>query len=179
MIGEVRAHFEGFVVAPNVVSPIGIYLLLREKEVLYVGKSRNVYNRLAQHYMSKKRGRVLRSAALRGDKGVGVPIPFTHVLVRFCPPTLLDELEARYINEFKPEFNTVIPVRREKVDIDLEAMAEATGLDYRKTLSPAAVWEQSRRSRAPTWRRAEQQFKQDRDRRIKPTMPKMRFMEDG
>lgn len=70
------------------VTATGVYFLIRDKRIVYVGKSTDVYNRLRQHTADKE---------------------FDRVAVLRCPPSILDALEAIYIQLFKPELNIVVP----------------------------------------------------------------------
>jgi hypothetical protein len=61
----------------------GVYFLVQDQEVVYVGQSVNVYSRIAQHVDKKF------------DKYAFVP----------CEAELLDRLESLYIHTLKPRFN--------------------------------------------------------------------------
>lgn len=68
----------------------GVYFLIHKRQVMYVGQSINIFNRLAKHVRS---GSVFDSYALIS-----------------CRPYMLDYLEALYINAFFPPLNTSTPV---------------------------------------------------------------------
>ncbi|MDA8256318.1 MAG: GIY-YIG nuclease family protein [Betaproteobacteria bacterium] len=63
----------------------GIYFLMQEGEIVYIGQSRNVQNRIAQH----------------GDKR------FDSYAVLPCPDATLEKNERRLILKFKPKYNTL------------------------------------------------------------------------
>ena len=64
----------------------GIYLLLRDSAVVYVGQSLSAYGRVRQHQ-------------LEGTKA------FDRFTVIRCPVSALDALERAYIAKFQPEYN--------------------------------------------------------------------------
>lgn len=63
----------------------GVYFLLLDNRVMYVGKSVDMYCRISEH---RTKGR-----------------KFTHFSVIPCPPEDLAELESKYILAFAPEGN--------------------------------------------------------------------------
>lgn len=92
---------EGFVDA-SVVLGAGVYALVRRGVVIYVGKSRSVYQRVYAH----------RTTARRAARGNPIPtwLPikgfvFDEVWVRPCHVDGLDALEREMINLYKPRFN--------------------------------------------------------------------------
>jgi len=68
----------------------GIYFLIKDYEIIYVGKSTSVYNRIEAHNKDCNKD---------FDK-------WCYVL---CDKDKLDDLEAEYIIEFKPKLNCTIP----------------------------------------------------------------------
>lgn len=64
----------------------GVYFLIENDEVVYIGQSVNVYSRIAHHYSS-------------------VRIKFTKFLFISCPPENLDQVESLYIHLLKPPLN--------------------------------------------------------------------------
>lgn len=107
---------EGFVEVP--LHPSGVYLLIREDRVVYVGQSVNVLQRLARHrYVldaSKRKSR-------QGSYNNSQVIIFDNAMVRFCRPGELNKLEELYIAKFNPECNVLLrnrqPVPTVKVDL--------------------------------------------------------------
>lgn len=62
----------------------GIYFLFDGDEIVYVGQSKNVWKRLAQHSKDKL---------------------FNGYTVLSCDPASLDDIEKHYIKEFSPKYN--------------------------------------------------------------------------
>lgn len=87
------------------VSPIlraGVYALVKAGVVIYVGKSKSLYQRIYAH----------RTTAQRKARGKEIPswLPakgfvFDQVFVRTCSLEDLDRLEAEMINLYKPRYN--------------------------------------------------------------------------
>lgn len=74
------------------ITPIsGIYFLVHNAEIVYIGQSRDVLLRLSTH--------------VREDKKI-----FTSFAVVEAPPEKLDDLEAKYIAKFAPILNIQRPV---------------------------------------------------------------------
>lgn len=71
-------------------SVCGVYFLLQDEDIVYVGQSINVLTRLAEHFR----------ASLK---------QFNRVFVIECKAAELNHLEAMYIDKFRPKFNEVIP----------------------------------------------------------------------
>jgi len=89
---------EGFVNITPILSP-GVYALLRDGVVVYVGQSRRPLSRIAAH--KSNWGRKTPSwlpASVRG-------ILFDEVHVLPCRVEDLDEVEATMINLYKPRYN--------------------------------------------------------------------------
>lgn len=72
----------------------GIYFLIHDEEIVYVGQSVDVKSRLDQHS--------------RGDD-VHDPKLFNRYFVIMCDTSELNNLEAYYINKFHPKYNIAIP----------------------------------------------------------------------
>jgi hypothetical protein len=66
----------------------GIYFLIRERRIVYVGQSVNVTYRIGSHHPK---------------------IKFDHVAFHFCQRKELDVLEAYYIKTLAPEHNVLCP----------------------------------------------------------------------
>jgi len=86
----------------SVVLRAGVYALVKAGEVIYVGQSRSVYQRVYAH----------RNVASRAAKGKTIPtwLPikgfvFDEVWVRACRVDELDKLEQQMIDRFRPRFN--------------------------------------------------------------------------
>lgn len=72
----------------------GIYFLIRDEEIKYVGKSVNVFRRLSQHCENGYR--------------------FDRFNVVFAPPEQLDALEETYISAMLPPWNEHVGLHKEK-----------------------------------------------------------------
>lgn len=92
---------EGFVDV-SVMLRSGVYLLLHQGAVVYVGKSQVMLGRVYSHRVAWGRKSRTRQTALIPPKG----ILFDQVLVRPCPLHLIDELEAELIAKHHPRYNT-------------------------------------------------------------------------
>jgi hypothetical protein len=69
----------------------GVYFLIRDREVVYVGQSVDVFSRIARH---RREGR-----------------PFDSFNVMPCEPERMDALESLYIDALVPLFNTSLGTR--------------------------------------------------------------------
>lgn len=68
----------------------GIYFLLSNDEIVYVGQSQSVLTRIAAHHQAKEK-------------------VFNRIFVIECKPVELNHLEALYIDKYKPRHNITIP----------------------------------------------------------------------
>lgn len=76
--------------AMNYEHLVGVYFLLLDGEIVYVGRSVNVLGRLATHRTN-------------------ATITFNRVFVERCREEQLGHLEALYINKFRPKHNAAVP----------------------------------------------------------------------
>jgi prophage regulatory protein len=74
----------------EIVTLIGIYFLIDGDQIVYIGKSINVFARIAEHQRNNEK---------KFDT-------FTYIQI---PIDQLDEFEVEYINAYKPKYNVVIP----------------------------------------------------------------------
>lgn len=95
---EVSPYSEEFVDLP--LRPAGVYLLLLQGVVVYVGQSVSVFSRIVAHRNLMRKSK--RAIRLRQDERV---IYFDQVRVRFCEPEDLSKLEVLMIDRFNPEYN--------------------------------------------------------------------------
>ena len=88
----------------SVILQSGVYALCKRDVVIYVGKSKSLYQRIYAH----------RNLANRSAKGQRPPswwpaslkgIVFDRVFVRPCHVDELDRLEAEMIDKYKPKYN--------------------------------------------------------------------------
>lgn len=70
----------------EVLSICGVYLLFKNRELIYIGKSKYVYSRLTSHITESLKD-------------------FDQMFVIECDETELEQLEYSAINEFKPKLN--------------------------------------------------------------------------
>lgn len=92
----------------------GVYFLLKDDTVQYIGSSINVYSRIAQH--------------------IGNKVDFDSATIEFCAEHLILQREAQYIIKYNPPLNCVIPQfggrtipLRQK---DNSSWNKPTGIDY-------------------------------------------------
>ena len=98
---EVDVRLDGFTDVSDVLRA-GVYALVKAGVVIYVGKSKSLYQRIYAH----------RHTAKNAAKGKPIPswLPikgFVFDQVFVCPCRLedLDQLEAEMINRYKPRYN--------------------------------------------------------------------------
>jgi excinuclease UvrABC nuclease subunit len=86
--------------------PSGVYLLLLRGTVVYVGKSKNVASRLAEHYRSLvryRKGKPNRPAQPWLDV-----VLFDQAKVKFCLEEDLDREEIVLIQRYLPQYNKLM-----------------------------------------------------------------------
>ena len=104
----------------------GVYLLWSGDEVVYVGQSVNIPQRIASHLraLPPKRYRPYITKHWVTPNDIrGIPIPFNRVLVRWCEVTELDRIERELIQRLRPKYNRRTSWAPQKpvpdVDVDL------------------------------------------------------------
>ena len=91
----------------------GVYLLVWKGEVLYVGKSLNIFHRIGQHVTAMRRHK---KGLLRYKSKEEVPfIEFDRIMVKWVPLAEIDREELKLIQRFLPEHN----VKMNRVNIDV------------------------------------------------------------
>ena len=90
---------EGFINVSPILGP-GVYALIREGVVVYVGQSKKMLQRISAHKSNwgRKAQPVWMPVSLRG-------VLFDEVHVLPCRVEALDELEAAMIDLYKPRYN--------------------------------------------------------------------------
>lgn len=86
----------------SVVLRCGVYLLLHRGTVVYVGKSKLMLGRVYNHRVAwgrSSRKRITQAIPARG-------ILFDQVLMHPCRLDEIDEIEASYIEQYAPRYNT-------------------------------------------------------------------------
>ena len=99
--GKMADKMEGFVHFREVLSPTAVYVLWWRGKVVYVGKSKNIYARLATHKQNLMRKR--NDLTPYADKSA--PFEFDDVWVRFMPVDELDREETKLILHYRPKYN--------------------------------------------------------------------------
>ena len=92
----------------------GIYCIKIDDEIVYIGKSRNMLKRVAQHYVgiqkqSELKYRILAEARRKGHK---INFDVLYYASRSGYNAIKDEIgtkEGEYIRKYKPALNTQIP----------------------------------------------------------------------
>lgn len=84
----------------------GVYFLIKDARVIYVGKSVNVLDRIGKH---RREGKWFDS--------------FNYLP---CPAGRLDEIEARYILAFMPKMNASLTIKRAKTSTSLSTSTTLT-----------------------------------------------------
>jgi hypothetical protein len=104
---------EGFEAFGHPQPGSGVYLLLWKGEVLYVGKSLNVFHRVGQHISGMRRHK----KGLRPSKGKEeIPlIEFDQIKVKWVPIERLDAEEMKLIQRYLPEYNDLL--KRTFIDV--------------------------------------------------------------
>jgi hypothetical protein len=91
----------------------GVYVLMWKGEVLYVGKSLNIFHRIGQHVTAMRRHK---KGLLRYKSKEEVPfIEFDKIMVKWVPISRIDAEELKLIQRFLPEHN----VKMNRVNIDV------------------------------------------------------------
>ena len=116
----------GFSRVSFATSPSGVYLLLCRGEVVYAGKSLNVFGRVAEHFRNMQRKRQGKRTYYVSGKIIDTPI-FDEFRYKFLPKSELDKAEIGLIQEYLPKHNVLMnrPAREEqyidlyKIDINL------------------------------------------------------------
>lgn len=106
----------------------GVYALIKNGTVIYVGKSKSVYQRIYSH----------RSTAARKAKGKPIPswLPiqgfvFDQVFVWNCTLEELDGLEAEKVNLYKPKFNQSLKQGMDKIKANVRLRIGTAIIDMR------------------------------------------------
>lgn len=113
----------------------GIYLLTYKREVVYVGKSKELLRRLYEHRLNYLRFKV-------GKKGhpysQAQPILFDGIMIHPCNPHDLDRLERQYIALHQPKHNKTLKgkVHSGPIEIVVNGQTIVVG-DSKQTKLPA------------------------------------------
>ena len=88
-----------------VESVIGIYFLIKDKKIVYVGQSTNIFARVGAHKMDKD---------------------FDKAVYFECPSTELDDLEYELINILQPQYNKTGNPQERFPYLDFSTRSEAS-----------------------------------------------------
>jgi len=99
----------------------GVYLLINQGTVLYVGKSLNIFHRIGQHIIAMRRHWKGKRPYKAKDE---LPfIEFDEVKVKWVPIERIDAEEMKLIQQFLPEHNELL--KRTFIDVsDLPKVAK-------------------------------------------------------
>ena len=89
---------EGFV---DITSALrcGVYALVYQGRIIYVGKSKSMLGRIYSHRTAKNKKNLPSWFPVKG-------LTFDEVHVQPCHPDNVDALEYKLINQYKPRYNT-------------------------------------------------------------------------
>jgi hypothetical protein len=177
----------GFSDASYLLHP-GVYILMRQRIVIYVGQSTEPFRRVGTHYAKKH---------------------FDEVFFIRCDQEDLDRVERETIEALKPRLNVaynahnraIQRIKEWKVKQEKKRLAKleaSASLKKRFDLANAQLdqpinifkvrgtvvklkkkeySEFEKTSKTETWRQIEANFKQTRDRNMQVSLPKLKFME--
>ena len=120
----------------------GIYSISIDDRLVYIGKSKNMLRRLAQHWVginteSERKYRILSEAKNHGHKVSFHVLHYAEELIPFRIDEELGEKEGEFIRELKPALNTQIPkeenwrsytVNRGALNISLDDIMEGENI---------------------------------------------------
>lgn len=109
---------EGFVDF-TVLMHCGVYMLLRKGEVVYVGQSKSVGERLRTHCRQRKGG--VRGSGLFANK-IKVGFSFDEIQVRACMLGELDDLERAMIKKYQPKYN--VKLKNPQPSLELQMLID-------------------------------------------------------
>ena len=129
MLDRQRLRGEGFEDLPGVRAPVCAYCLLRKGRVVYVGKTKNVFTRIGQHWMKQTSRRRSMKDYFSKTWAARERMVFDEVLVKWCEKRELDHWEMTLIHRFNPEYNIQIREKLPKVRVDLAQIIAKAGLE--------------------------------------------------
>lgn len=174
MVDELRL-FAGFSFAET--GPSGVYLLLRKGEVVYVGQSVNIFQRIGNHWQVYQRHQ--RGTLRQGSTFLAV-IAFDAVQIKPCPEDELDAEEKRLIQRYLPKHNIChnrpsSDPPTPKIDISqLDFIKKFVKKEAERQQTPNNI--RRRGILPPQVRKLEKEFQRNRDGRMPTSLPRMRFL---
>lgn len=134
MTMENAVEIPGFAPVVGVVAPAGIYCLCLRGEVVYVGKSTNVYARISRHGQNLRRAQ---SGKRPYDANSIMLVEFDAVMVKFCPVADLGTEELALIQRLRPVHNRQLNRPPSTVDVlKIPAIAEILSRNERRRPIP-------------------------------------------
>ena len=91
----------------------GVYVLMGKGEVLYVGKSLNIFHRIGQHVTAMRRH--MKGIRPYKEKTETPFIAFDQIMVKWVPIARIDAEELKLIQRFLPEYNE--KMNRPNIDV--------------------------------------------------------------
>jgi len=114
----------------------GIYFLILEGQVVYVGQSLNSGSRLLEHLREMRRGKRRFAESKKFDR----------VLFRRCSPSDLDRLERALIRLLRPRFNKIVPKMNQCDDAEAIALISTSNCIENERGYPEYAVSQSKES---------------------------------
>lgn len=111
---ENTTFIPGFQPLPCVMQPSAVYCLLRAGRVVYVGKSTNVYSRIARHWQNHQR---VKQGKPPYDHNTIKMVNFDSVIVKFVPREVLDREEFALIERYMPQHNILLKRTISRIDV--------------------------------------------------------------
>lgn len=97
----------------------GVYMLLRRREVVYVGQSKSLHRRLGEH-INRRGKKPARTSYYGTSEYAGMM--FDDILVRPCMLGDLTEIEIAMIRKYQPKYN--VKGKKLKPDISIEELIQ-------------------------------------------------------
>lgn len=168
---------EGFSKVSFATIPSGVYLLLRRGEVVYAGKSLNVFSRVSDHHRNMQRERMGKPNRSVNGSIIDVPI-FDEFRYKLLPKGELDKAELALIQQYLPKHNHHMN-RPDQTD-KYEALRKSPFFSkfMQKEQARQARMPMKKRRLPPAVARVEADFQTNRDPRMKVTLPKLKCLED-
>lgn len=112
----------------------GIYCIKINGKIVYVGKSRNMLQRIAEHYVGIKTGKEkkYRIMAEAQHKGHSIDFDVLYYATARTPSAIIEEIgekEGEYIRQYQPVLNTQIPKAENWHKFDINKLDAASILD--------------------------------------------------
>lgn len=112
----------------------GIYCIKINEKIVYVGKSRNMLQRIAEHYVGIKteKEKKYRIMAEAQRKGYSISFDVLYYATARTPSTIIEEIgekEGEYIRQYQPVLNTQIPKAENWHKFDINKLDAAQILD--------------------------------------------------